>query len=197
MKRRHRLPISSDEPAHRRSDLANSLAAVGLIDEAFDVALEASERVPDDLHALQVLVNAALASGRLREAQDHLNRWRQLSRDEGKGTCHAEQIDSLVAASDQGLFSEDGVREILRVAASIQIKARVRRDRFAVWESFEEPGSFLMMQYMVTSSAQAADMNFELADRWAQSPTLMAYPGLQFKPMFSGTLGDDRASAVE
>lgn len=188
VKRRHRLSVSLGDPVLSRCNFAHSLSIVGLTDDAFEVALEASEHAPDDLFALNVLINAALANGRLRDAQTHLNRWRKLS--SNNETSLARDIDSLVVALDQGLFSQDGVLEILRLAATIQINARARCDRVTVSESFEEPGSFLMTQYVIASASRAVDLNCELADRWAESPALQADPGLQFKPMFIGTIID-------
>ena len=47
-----------------------------------------------------------------------------------------------------------------------------------------------MTEYVVTPSSRAADLNCELAERWAESPTLRADPGLRFKPMFIGTITD-------
>ena len=188
MKRRYRLSVSLGDPVLNRCNFAHSLALVGLFDEALAVATDASAHAPDDLLALHVLIDAALASGRLRDAQDYVRRWRKLSPDEA--APHGHDIDSLVDALDRGLFSEDGARGILRVAASIQIKACVRCDRTTVSESFEEPGSFLITEYVVTSSSWAVDLNCELAERWAESPTLAADPGLQFKPMFIGTITD-------
>lgn len=79
MKRRHRLSVSLGDPVLSRCNFAHSLSIVGLTDDALEVALEASEHAPDDLFALNVLINAALANGRLRDAQRHLNRWRKLS----------------------------------------------------------------------------------------------------------------------
>lgn len=43
---------------------------------------------------------------------------------------------------------------------------------------------------VVTPSSRAADLICELAERWAESPTLRADPGLRFKPMFIGTITD-------
>lgn len=188
MKRRHRLSVSLGNPVISRCNFALSLSLVGLIDEAFQVALEAAEHTRDDRLALRVLIDAALSSGRLRAAKSCLDRWRKLSPDEA--VPHAPEVDSLVGALDQGLFGEYGVREILRVAASIRVNARVRSHHIAVSESFEEPGSFLMAEYLVTPSSRAVDLNCELADRWAGSPTLRADPGLRFKPMFIGTITD-------
>ena len=191
MKRRHRLAVSLGNPVLSRCNFALSLGLVGQSDEALKVALEASKHAPDDSLALRVLIDAALSNGRLRDAQCYLNRWRKLRPDET--TPHARDIDSLVAALDRGLFSEGGVREILRVAASIQVNARVRCHHHTVSESFEEPGSFLMTVYLVAPSSLAVDLNCELAERWAESQTLWADPGLRFKPMFIGTTDGDHA----
>ena len=188
MKRRHRLSVSLGNPVLSRCNFANSLDLVGLIDEAVQVALEASEHAPDNNLALHVLINAALSSGRLRDAQDYLNRWRKLFPDQA--APHSPEIDSIVAALDRGLFSEGGVREILRVAESIRANAHVRCHHIAVSESFEEPGSFLMTEHLVAPSSLAADMNCELADRWAESRTLATDPGLRFQPMFIGMITD-------
>ena len=135
-----------------------------------------------------MLIDAALANGRLRGAKIHLDRWRKLSPDEAGP--HAPEVDSLVGALDKGLFGEDGVREALRVATSIRVKARVRSHHITVSESVEEPGSFLLAEYLVTPSSRASDLNCELAERWAESPMLRADPGLRFKPMFIGTIAD-------
>ena len=189
MKRRHRLSVSLGNPVLSRCNFALSLGLVGQNDEAFQVALEAVEHAPDDGLALRVFIDAALSNGRLRDAQGYLNRWRKLSPDEA--APHARDVDSLVAALDRGLFSENGVREILRVAASIQVNARVRCHQITVSESFEEPGSFLMTEYLVASSSLAVDLNCDLAERWAGSPTLVADPGLRFQPMFIGTTDGD------
>lgn len=188
MQRRHRLSISLGDPVLSRCNFAHSLAIMGLIDDAFEVAIEASEHAPDNLLALRVLLDAALASGRLREARNGLQRWRKLSPNDA--APHAHAIDALAATLDRGLFSQEGACEILRLAASIRINARARCDRIAISESFEEPGSFLMTQHVIASSSHAADLNCALADRWAESPALQEDPGLQFKPMFIGTIID-------
>ena len=188
MKRRHRLSISLGNPVLSRCNFALSLSLVGLISEAYLVALEATEHAPDDRLALRVLIDAALANGRLRAAKVHLDRWRKLSPD--KAGPHAKEVDSLVRALDQGLFGEDGVREVLGVATSIRVNARARSHHITVSESFEEPGSFLLAEYLVTPSSRASDLNCELAEGWAESPTLRADPGLRFKPMFIGTIAD-------
>ena len=81
MKRRHRLSVSLGDPVLSRCNFAHSLSIVGRFDEAFEMALEASEHTPNDLIALNVLlVNAALANGRLRDAQRFANRWRNCRR---------------------------------------------------------------------------------------------------------------------
>ena len=188
MQRRHRLSVSLGNPVLSRCNFALSLSLVGLINEAFLVALEAAEHAPDDRLALRVLIDAALANGRLRAAKIHLDRWRKLS--PGEAGPHAPEVDSLVGALNKRLFGEDGVREVLRVATSIRVNARVRSHHITVSESVEEPGSFLLAEYLVTPSSRASDLNCELAERWAESPMLRADPGLRFKPMFIGTIAD-------
>ncbi len=188
MKRRHRLAVPLGDPGLSRIDFANSLALVGLIDEAYDVALGAFECAPDDLLVLRLLIDVALLSGRLRDAQRYVSRWRKLSPKED--APHAEHIESLRVALDQGLFSESGVRGILRVAAATLASSHVRGHRISISESYHEASSFLMTVYVIASSSRAADLNCELASRWAESPVLMADPGLRFKPMFIGMFGN-------
>ena len=188
MKRRHMLSVSLGDPVLSRCNFALSLTLVGLIDEAFQIALEAAEHSPGDRVPLRVAIETALAGGRLRTAKSYVDRWRKLSPDEA--APHTPEVYSLVRALGQGLFTEDGVRDVLGVAASIRVNARVRSHHITVSESIEEPGSFLMTEYVVTPSSRAADLNCELAERWAEAPTLRADPGLRFKPMFIGTIAD-------
>ena len=186
--RRHELAIRLRDSAFTRCDYSSSLTLVGEIDKAFEIAREAQIRAPDDLMVLRHAIEATVQDAQFREAQTLCDRWSRLSPQ--KAMPLQPGIAALARAVEHGAFTESGARDALRSAAAIRRDARIRHSGFSIQPSIEEPGSFGFKYDMITSPDDAGDLNYALAQRWADSSRLQADPGLAFVPVFVGTVVD-------
>ena len=188
MIRRHELAITLRDSAFTRCDYSDSLVLVGEIDEAFEVAREASSRAPDNLAVLRHAIKAAVQDARFHEAQKLCERWCKLSPQESPPL--QPDIAAVVEAVERGVFTEAGARDALRSASGLRGDAHIRCSGFSIQPSIEEPGSFGFQYDLIASPAEAGDLNYALARRWADSPRLQGDPGLAFVPVFIGTVVD-------
>lgn len=186
MTRRHELALTLRDSAFTRCDYSSSLTLVGEIDEAFEIAREARTRAPDDLMVLRHAIEAAVQGAQFREAQTLCDRWSKLS--PHKAMPLQPGIAALTAAVEHGAFTEAGARDALRSAAAIRRDAHIRCSGFSIQPSVEDPGSFGFKYDLIASPDDAGDLNYALAQRWADSTRLQADPGLAFVPVFIGTV---------
>ena len=188
MIRRYELAVTLRDSVFARCDYADSLTLVGEIGEAFEVAREASSRAPDNPTVLRHAIEAAVQNARFREAQKLCERWSQLSPQESVPL--QPDIAALVEAVERGVFTETGARGALRSASGLRGDAHIRCVGFSIQPSIEEPGSFGFEYDLIASPAEAGDLNYALARRWADTPRLREDPGLAFVPVFIGTVFD-------
>ena len=186
LKRQYDLAISMDDSATNRWDYATSLFLVGEAGSAYKMAHDAWRRAPHDPAIVEQLVVAAVHDARFRQAKALCDRWSKLV--SAKNPPLGEAVERLANAVGASAFSEDGARNVLRTADAIRCDAHVRPNGFIIVPSVEESGSFLYEYRLIASPSVATDLNETLALRWAESPELMADPGLKFLPMFVGTV---------
>ena len=191
MNRRHELAIRLRDTAFTRCDCSTSLTLVGEIDKAFEIAREAQTRAPDDLMVLRHAIEAAVQDAQFRKAQTLCDGWSRLSPQ--KAMPLQPGIAALAKAVEHGAFTEAGARDALRSAVTIRRDARIRCSGFSVQPSVEEPGSFGFKYDLIASPDDAGDLNYALAQRWADSTRLQADPGLAFVPVFIGTVDASHA----
>lgn len=189
---RKHFRVALQQSGHSASVSRNyscSLLALGLLDEALDIARQASERAPDDLTALEHLIVAALEAGRLLEARTFRRRFNKLSPERAPPDESVEQM--LGDAVDRGVFREESIQEVLRTVHEILAAAGVRRTNLSDLATYAaDPGSFLFRVHVLASPERAAELNEALADRIAARPELMVDPGVRFVPMFIGARTD-------
>ena len=188
LRRHYRSAISLGDPVLSRWGYSTALLLVGETEESYEVARDAWRRAPDNLSLLDELIATAVHSARFQEAQELCDHRRKLA---PKGDLPLDPvIQELVKAVQQGHFSEEGAREILRAADLMRRDAQIRPNGVKITPSWFEPGSFLYEYRLVASPKLAGDLNEALSLRWAESPQAMADPGLEFLPMFIGTAVD-------
>ena len=186
VRRHYRSAISLGDPVLSRWRYSMALFLVGETEESYKVVRDAWQRAPDNLNLLDEVIATAVHSGRFQEAQELCDHRCKLAQ---KGDLPlALVVQELVEAVQQGHFSEGGAGEALRAADSIRSNARVRPNGFVVVSSLDEPRSFLFEYRLIASPTVAGELNEALSLRWAESPEAMADPGLNFLPMFIGTV---------
>lgn len=186
---RYRSAISLGDPVLGRWRYSTALFLVGETEESFEVVRDAWQRAPDNLDLLDELIATAVHSARFQEAREFCDHRRKLA--PNRDVPLAAVVQELAAAVQQGHFSEEGAREALRAADLMRRDARIRPNGVKITPSWFEPGSFLYEYRLIASPRLAGDLNEALSLRWAESPQAMADPGLEFLPMFIGTVLDD------
>ena len=131
---------------------------------------------------LRRLIEAALSAGRFGHALALRETWDKLS--PASDMPHRGIIEALAEAIASGHFTENGARSILRCAATLRCDHRVRLESMSIEPSITELGKFSADLRIFGSPDTAVDLSVELADIWANSPSLVDDPGLQFVPMF-------------
>ena len=180
-KRRYSLAIPLGDPAPVLCDYADSLTFLGQIDDAFDAAQAAFERVPDDLTVLRRLIVAALSAGRFGHALTLRETWEKLS--PADDMPHREILEQLAEAAASGQFTENGVRSFLRCAATVRRDHRMRLASISIEPFVTEPDTFSAVLRVFGSTDEVFCLISELADIWANSSALVDDPGLRFVPM--------------
>lgn len=179
----------SENSAEVYCNYSSALRNLGETIESFEMAKQAFQRAPDDPGVLRDLIAAALDSAHFREASALQDRLGKLSPD------HSEPDERLAAmlgnAVDRGVFREESVQEVLRIAHEILKAAGIRQLGYSTLVAETGcPDSFLYKIQVFASPHRAADLNETLANRLANQPELMADPGTMFVPMFIGTRAD-------
>ena len=190
LRRQHGAAVGLRDSAHPCGDYSAPFTMVGEIDEAYQVACDALARTPDDLTALHRAIEAGVQDGRFHDARALCERWNRRSSN-GEMPLRPD-IEELVEAVEQGGFTESGAREVLRTASALRRHARIRCKGFSIWPSIEDPGTFWLNYDVIASADDAGDLNYALADRWANSPGLQTDPGIAFVPVFIGRKGNGR-----
>lgn len=186
LRRHYRSAISMGDPVLSRWRYSTALLLVGETEESFEVVRDAWQRAPDNLDLLDQLIATAVHSARFEEAREFCGRRRKLA--PSRDVPLAAVVQELAAAVQQGHFSEEGAREALRAADLMRRDAQIRPNGVNITPSWFEPGSFLYEYRLIASPKQAGDLNEVLSLRWAESPRAMADPGLEFLPMFIGSV---------
>ena len=188
-RRRHRtaLKIESDF-----AYLFNYLVSLSMLDEheeALQVAIGALEKYPDHLKLLNSAIKAAAESANFETARDLSHKWDALAPD--RPNSLSGLVRQLAEAVADGMFSERGVREVLRIVAETQRSENVRTSNFRLSSHYAE-GSFFYERMIHAAPASAAALNERLADQVAERPDLMADPGLRFVVAFTADTSNGR-----
>ena len=186
LKRHFDSAISLGDPVLSRCNYSTALFLVGEAEQSFKMVHEAWRRAPDSLLVLDELITSAIHVAHFEEAQALCDHRRKLAPE--RDLPIARVVTELANAVNQGAFSEAGACEALRAADSARSDARIRPNGIRVVPSLDEPGSFLFEYRLIASPTVAGELNEALSLRWAESPKAMADPGLNFLPMFIGTV---------
>ena len=188
LKQHYRSAISLGDPVMSRWRYSTALFLVGETEESYEAVCDAWQRAPDNLDLLDELIATAVRCARFQEAQELCDHRRKLA---PKGDLPlAPVIQELVRAVQQGHFSEEGARDVLRAADSLRRDVRIRPNGVIVTPSRLDRGSFLYEYRLIAPPNEAGKLNEVLSLRWAESPKAMADPGLEFLPMFIGSVID-------
>ena len=186
-RKHHRIALTLDKTVTTCFNYSISLSLLQQHEEALEIASNSMKAYPDHVELLSHAIHTALDSGNFTNARDLCGRWAHLFPSHPNPL--SDQARQLADAVDAGEFGEQGVRDLLRILASIQRGERVRTSKTAF--SFHNPrGSFLYEKRIHAKPELAAEMNEMLADRIADSPELMADPGLKFIAVFTGSVTD-------
>lgn len=189
LRRHYRSAISVGDPVLSRWRYSMALFLVGETEESFEVVRDAWQRAPDNLGLLDELIATAVHSARFQEARELCDRRRKLA--PNRDVPLAAVIQELAAAVQQGHFSEEGAREALRAADLMRRDAQIRPNGVEIIPSRFEPRSFLYEYRLFAPPNVAGELSEALSLRWAESPRAMADPGLEFLPMFIGSVIDN------
>jgi hypothetical protein len=189
VRRHHRASVTvSGGSTDAYRNYVVSLAAVGEMDESFNVASEAYKRFPGDAAILADVIDTALWSARFREGRDLCRHWKRSFPDEPP--VRGPMMTGLADAVDSGVFSEGAVQEVIRIAHDIRRASNIRLMKNGLSVDHTEPDAYLYELYVIALPEQAAALNEDLASRVVARPDLLADPGLNFVPIFIGTRTD-------
>ena len=176
----------SGNSAETYCNYSRALLNIGETTEALETARQAHHlRSPDDLGVLRHLVTAALQAGQFRETRVH---WNRLNQSFPERPLRDESLASpLGDAAERGVFREESVQEVLRIAHAILKAEGIRRiAQSTLVADATDPESFLYEIHVFAPPHRAAELNETLAIRLVDRPDLMADPGTKFVPMFIG-----------
>ena len=189
VRRHHRIALKlSGGSAEACRNYLISLVELGELSEAFEVALEAHRRVPGNAELLREAISAALGAARFREGRDLCHRWNESFPDQP--LPFESMTAKLASAIGRGAFSEEAVREVLRITHKILRASNVRKAKDGILRDHTDPDSFLYEFHVRTSPHKAVRLNEQLANRIVARPDLMRDPGPKFVPVFIGTIVD-------
>ncbi len=186
LKRRYQSAISLGDPVLSRCDYSAALFLVGEAEQSYEIAHEAWQRAPNSLPVLDELITSAIHVAHFEEAKALCDHRRKLAPKQDLPI--AGVVSELANAVHRDAFSEAGAREALRAADSARSDARIRSNGIMIVPSLDEPDSFLFEYRLIASPTVAGELNEALSLHWAESPEAMADPGLNFLPMFIGTV---------
>ena len=186
-RKHHRIALTLNNTVTARFNYSISLSVLEEHEEALEVARNAMDAYPDNVELLNHAIHTALASGDFTTARDLCDRWDHLVPDHPN--FWSDSARQLADAVDAGKFGEQGVRDILRILATIQRSEHARTSNTAI-RFHNPPDSFLYERIIHATPAVAAEMNERLADQVAGDPELMADPGLNFIAVFTGSMAD-------
>ena len=189
VRRHHQIALKlSGGSAEAYRNYGISLAELGEMTEAFEVALEAYHRMPGDPERLLEAIGAALGAARFREGRDLCGHWNESFPDHP--LPYESMTRKLASAVDRGTFSEELAREVLRITHETVRTSNVRKVKDGILGDHTDSDSFLYELHIRASPDKAVRLNEELANRIVARPDLMEDPGLKFVPVFVGTLVD-------
>ena len=178
---RYRTALGIEKTLVTLFNYSFSLSILDEHEEALNVAADALQAYPDDLNLLNRAIKAALESAHFMTARDLSNRWDALSPNRPNALSgQARQLADAVAA---GLFTEEGVREVLRIFAATQRTEKVRTSNFVI-SSHNAKESFFYERAVHAAPTLTSVLNERLADRITERVDLMNDPGLRFVVAF-------------
>ena len=178
------------------SNYATALGRAGEFDEGFAATMEAHQRAPDDMTLLSNAIHIAVQGGRFRESLTLCDTWKKLQPDHPFRQEPA--VRKAADATRRGLFTEEAVRKVLRIAHEVRVASKVLYAGCAMQEVFGEPDRFSFTVYVRSTPRRAIELEGEFVERVVANAPLMADPGLMFVLMFKGTTvngGDSRTAA--
>lgn len=163
---------------------ATALGKAGEVDEAFKTIMEAHQRAPDDLQILRHAILIAVQGGQLQGSRSFYEQWNNLQ--PARRMNEEAPMSNAAAAAERGVFSEEAVQRVIRIAHQVRLAAKVRYAGSSIHLVCGEPDRFSFKLYVHTSTRLAVDLNTQFAERIVNDERLMADPGLMFVPMFMG-----------
>lgn len=185
---RKRYKIALQAPAGASDTLANyavALSKAGEMNEAFETAVQAHERSPDDLRILELATALAVNSAEFHESLALYQHWNKLR--PGEPRAAEPTMNKAANAVDTGAFSEEGAQQVVRLAHQVRLEANVRHAGGTLWAVYGVHDSFQIEVGVHTSMKRAAELTEQLADRIVADEELMTDPGGKFMLMFAGT----------
>ena len=166
----------------------NYSVALSYVEErraAFEVAVAALEKSPDDKFLLERAILTALESGHFTDGFRLCSRWNLLVPEDEHALTHRAQ--ALATAVQEQAFSEGAVQQVLIVLCSVLRDENVRGLRSVIFDDPQEPHSFLYEQHVELSCEHAAKLNAKFVDALVTHPDLLKDPGRSFVIMLVGT----------
>ena len=182
-RRHHQTALRIDRAFTHQFNYSVSLSHLEENAESLEVACDTFRVYPDSLELIDHAIRAAVDSGNFTRARELCDRWDALS---PKRTNQlASRARQLAAAVDAQLFSDQGVRQVLRTLSDVQRAEGVRTSNVVI-SSDNAAGSFLYDRFLHATPAVASGLNERLANHIADHPDLLADPGLRFVVVFTG-----------
>ena len=188
-RRHYRTALNIDNSITHLFNYSVSLSLLEEHDEALEVAVVALKAYPDDLNLLNGAMKVALESANFGFARDLSNRWDVLS--PNHPNLLSRPARQLARAVETDMFTEQGVRGVLRIVAATQRSENVRTSNIG-FSSYNTAESFLYQRSIPATPTLAAALNERLSDQIAERPDLLADPGLRFVAVFTAVPFDVR-----
>ena len=187
------LRLASASPAqyHARRNYSIALAILEEHVDAFDVVTDMLREYPDDLDLLEHAMTEAIETANFAEAKLLCARLDSVDVQRDRKSLTSD-LDLLVEAVSEGVFTDQGVRGVLRGVAEIQ---RLRGHRKAgIRIMVDDVDSFMYVRLLNAKPTEVAAMNEELAEYVVNKPHLADDPGMKFIAAFAGADANGRQS---
>ena len=184
----HETALRLDRDCMHRFNYSISLSHLEENVRSLEVTCDALDAFPDNLQLIDRAITAALDSGYFRKARELCDAREVVA--PKKTNRLVSGAKQLAAATDAQLFSEQGVRQVLRILSDVQRAERHRKSNLVI-TSNPSDGNFLYNRFLRATPAAASGLNERLADRIADQPVLLSDPGLRFVALFTGVDSPD------
>lgn len=191
--RRHfRIALQLTEDLYTtKRNYSVALAMLAEHDEALSIVGELLQASPGDPRLLEHAIDQAIESARFEQALGFFERLHRAL--PGRKNWLATAVRDVLAAISRGLFTERGIRELLRGAADIQRREGVLSAERAL-SSQDEGQSFFFVRGLRAAPRRTAALNEQLADFAVGRADLMEDPGMKFVVAFGIAKQDARSS---